>query len=379
MNNSVTQFLLIALTVGVVAVIFLLLRRKNEDGGKIPEMIEWLEKQNKETTERAIRQSEKLSQLAEQNSELRRELDRKLSETHRTNQEQFGQNTKLIQNITSQSAKLIEEVTEKLTKLDETNKQVVNFSAQLQNLQDILKNPKQRGVLGEYFLEETLKNVLPPKSFQMQYPFKDGTIVDAVVFVKDKIIPVDAKFSLENYEKLLNTNDPETRKKLELQFKADLKNRIDETAKYVKPSENTLEFAFMFIPSEAIYYDLLVNSVGAVKVNTRDLIEYAFRDKKVIIVSPTSFLAYLQTVLQGLKAMQIEEKAKEIRANIEKLQRHMGSYDEFMKKLGVSMSTTVNHYNNAYAEFKKIDKDVTKITDKEGKIEVLKIERPKSA
>jgi DNA recombination protein RmuC len=378
MNTVIVQFLLIVLTIGVIAVIFLLLRKK-DGGGKINEMIEWLEKQNKETTERAIRQSEKLSQLSEQNSELRQELDRKLSETHRTNQAQFGQNAKIVQDITSQSAKLIADVTEKLTKLDETNKQVVNFSAQLQNLQDILKNPKQRGVLGEYFLEETLKNVLPPKSFQMQYPFKDGTIVDAVVFVKDKIIPVDAKFSLENYEKLLNTNDPDARKKLELQFKADLKNRIDETAKYVKPSEGTLEFAFMFIPSEAIYYDLLVNSVGAVKVNTRDLIEYAFRDKKVIIVSPTSFLAYLQTVLQGLKAMQIEEKAKEIRANIEKLQRHMGSYDEFMKKLGVSMSTTVNHYNNAYAEFKKIDKDVTKITDKESKIEVLKIERPKNS
>lgn len=211
----------------------------------------------------------------------------------------------------------------------------------------------------------------------MQYPFKDGTIVDAVVFVKDKIIPIDAKFTLENYEKLLNTSDPEMRKKLEIQFKTDLKNRIDETAKYVKPSEGTMEFAFMFIPSEAIYYDLLVNSVGAVKVNTRDLIEYAFRDKKVIIVSPTSFLAYLQTVLQGLKAMQIEEKAKEIRTNIEKLQRHMGSYDEFMKKLGISMSTTVNHYNNAYAEFKKIDKDVTKITDEKSDIEVLTIERPK--
>jgi DNA recombination protein RmuC len=158
-----------------------------------------------------------------------------------------------------------------------------------------------------------------------------------------------------------------------------LKNRIDETAKYVKPAENTLEFAFMFIPSESIYYDLLVGQVKSnVKINTRDLIEYAFRDKKVIIVSPTSFLAYLQTVLQGLKAMQIEERAKEIRANIEKLQRHMGSYDEFMKKLGISMSTTVNHYNNAYAEFKKIDKDVTKITDQDSKIEVLKIERPKS-
>ncbi len=352
---------LAVIVVGVGAVIVILLRQK--PSGSDEKMGALLER---------------LELLRQQNNELRLEMDRKLSETHKTNQEQFGQNTKIVQNITAQSAKLIEEVTERLIKLDETNRQVVNFSAQLQNLQDILKNPKQRGVLGEYFLEETLKNVLPPKSYQTQYPFKDGTIVDAVVFVKDKVIPIDAKFSLENYERLISCTDQSTRQKLETQFKQDLKNRIDETAKYVKPEENTLEFAFMFIPSEAIYYDLLVNSVGTVKVNTRDLIEYAFRDKKVIIVSPTSFLAYLQTVLQGLKAMQIEEQAKEIIGRIDKLQRHIGSYDEFMKKLGVSMSTAVNHYNNAYTEFKKIDKDVTKITAKESDIEVIKIERPKS-
>ncbi len=360
MNGGLSIFLLAFLLLGMLAVIILLLRKKS--GG---------------AEEKIGAMMERLAQLSQQNGELRQELDRKLSETHRSHQEQFGQTAKMVQNITSQSAKLIADVTEKLTKLDETNKQVINFSAQLQNLQDILKNPKQRGVLGEYYLEETLKNVLPPNSYRMQYPFKDGTIVDAVVLVKDKIIPVDAKFSLENYEKLLNTNDPEIRQKLEQQFKQDLKNRIDETAKYVKPAEKTMDFAFMFIPSEAIYYDLLVNSVGAVKVNTRDLIEYAFRDKKVIIVSPTSFLAYLQTVLQGLKAMQIEEKAKEIRANIEKLGRHLSSYDEFMKKLGLSMSTTVNHYNKAYHELKKIDKDVTKITGREGSVEILQIERPK--
>ncbi len=329
-------------------------------------------------TEKLITMMEKLAQLSEQNKDLRQVLDTKLSENHRTTQEHFGQTTKIIQGITGQSAKLITDVTEKLTKLDETNKQVVNFSAQLQNLQDILKNPKQRGVLGEYFLEETLKNVLPPNSYQMQYPFKDGSIVDAVVFVKDKVIPVDSKFSLENYEKLLNTSDGETREKYEKAFKQDLKTRIDETAKYVKPGEKTMDFAFMFIPSEAIYYDLLINKVGAVQINTRDLIEYAFKEKHVIIVSPTSFLAYLQTVLQGLRALQIEESAKSIRGNVEKLNRHILSYDDFMKKLGISMSTTVNHYNNAYKEFKKIDKDVAKITEGESEIEPMAIDRPKA-
>ena len=300
MNNPLIIFLLVVLIVGFLAVIILLLRKKT-DGG---------ETKIDAVTERLIQQSEKLAHLSQQNSELRQELDRKLSETHRANQEQFGQTAKIVQGITSQSAKLIADVTEKLTKLDETNKQVINFSAQLQSLQDILKNPKQRGVLGEYFLEETLKNVLPPGSFKMQYPFKDGTIVDAVVFVKDKIIPIDAKFSLENYEKLLNTSDPEARVKLEQQFKQDLKNRIDETAKYVKPAEHTMEFAFMFIPSEAIYYDLLVNTVGAVKVNTRDLIEIRFSRQESDYCFADLLPGISQTVLQGLKAMQIEEKPK---------------------------------------------------------------------
>jgi len=308
---------------------------------------------------------EKLAMLLDENRELRRAMDTKLSETHHTNQKQYAE-----------SARLIENITEKLTKLDETNKQVVNFSSQLQNLQDILKNPKQRGVLGEYFLEETLKNVLPPNSYQMQYPFKDGSIVDAVVFVKDKIIPIDSKFSLENYERILNASDSETREKLEKQFKQDLKFRIDETSKYVKPEEKTMDFAFMFIPSEAIYYDLLVNKVGAVQVNTRDLIEYAFKEKHVIIVSPTSFLAYLQTVLQGLKALQIEESAKEIKKWVEMLGKHILSYEDFMKKLGTSMGTTVSHYNNAYHEFRKIDKDIAKITEGEVSIEPMKLEKP---
>lgn len=317
--------------------------------------------------EKMVRLEERIAQLNEKSSELNKTLDTKLGESTKAIQQQFGESAKIVQNVT-----------ERLTKLDETNKQVLNFSDQLKNLQDILKNPKQRGVLGEYFLEETLKNVLPPNSYQMQYKFKDGDIVDAVVFVKEKIIPVDSKFSLENYQRLIDERDAGAREQLEKQFKQDLKNRIDETAKYVRPSENTMEFAFMFIPSEAIYYDLLVNKIGAVKVATRDLIEYAFKDKHVIIVSPTSFLAYLQTVLQGLRAMQIEESAKDIRKNVEALAKHLASYDTYMQKMGQHLGTTVNTYNTAYKEFKKIDKDVVKIAEKGGDIEPLEIEKPKS-
>ena len=304
--------------------------------------------------------------LQNQMQEITRTLDKKLGEIPGVIQNQFGE-----------SAKIIREVTEKLTKLDETNKQVINFADQLRNLQDILKNPKQRGVLGEYYLETVLKNVLPPDSFQLQYEFKDGTKVDAVIFIKDKIIPVDSKFSLENYNRLLETHDEAEKKRIEEGFKSDLKNRIDETAKYIKPGEGTMEFAFMFIPSEAIYYDLLINKIGTVKANTRDLIEYAMGQKKVIIVSPTSFLAYLQTVLQGLRALEIEESAKEIKKRVEELARHLISYENYMQKVGNHLGTTVNMYNSAYKEYKKIDKDVYRISGKKIDVDPLEIEKPK--
>ncbi len=307
--------------------------------------------------------------LLQQMNELTRTVDHKIGESTK----QMGET---MRNQFRESANLIKEVTEGLVKLDETNRQVVSFADQLQNLQDILKNPKQRGILGEYYLETLLKNVLPTGSYQMQYGFKDSTIVDAVVFVKEKIIPIDSKFSLENYNRLVEEKDPVERERLEKAFKTDLKGRIDETAKYVKPSEGTMDFAFMFIPHEAIYYDLLVAQVGAVKINTRDLVEYAFKEKHVIIVSPTSFLAYLQTVLQGLKALQIEESAKAIRANVESLQKHLLSYEEYHQKLGNALGTVVNHYTASGKEFKKIDKDILRITGSSMEFEPLALEKP---
>ncbi|MCX6780054.1 MAG: DNA recombination protein RmuC [Candidatus Magasanikbacteria bacterium] len=314
--------------------------------------------------------------IQNQIQDLGRQMEKKIGDTHQamnTNQTTMNQ---AIQGQFGQSAKIIAEVTEKLTKLDETNKQIMGFADQLQDLENILQNPKQRGILGEYYLENVLKNVLPPGSYQMQYKFENGDIVDAVVFVKEKVIPIDSKFSLENYNRAVSEKDPQRKLELEALFKSDLKNRINETSKYIKPKEGTMDFAFMFIPSEGIYYDLLVNQVGNLKTNTQDLIEYAFKEKHVVIVSPTSFLAYLQTVLQGLRAMQIEESAKEIRQRVEELSKHLLAYDEYLKKLGVNLSTTVNSYNTVYKEFNKIDKDVVKIVGAERRIEPLFLEKP---
>jgi DNA recombination protein RmuC len=310
-----------------------------------------------------------LNLILTQLNELSRTVDNKLGESHKQVQESLKFHS-------SQSNEIIRDVTERLTRLDETNKQVISFADQLQSLQDILKNPKQRGILGEYYLETVLKNVLPPGSYQMQYSFPDDTIVDAVVFVKDKIIPIDSKFSLENYNKMAEETNPVEKKKLETIFVNDLKNRITETAKYIQPSKNTTDFAFMFIPHEAIYYDLLTNKVGAGEEN-ENLIQRAAGKYKVIITSPTSFLAYLQTVLQGLKALKIEESAKEIIKKVSDLGKHLKSFDEYHDKLGNALGTVVNHYNASNKELKKIDKDVLRIAGTSPELSTLSLEKPK--
>ncbi|MBL8159370.1 DNA recombination protein RmuC [Candidatus Saccharibacteria bacterium] len=276
-----------------------------------------------------------------------------------------------------QSARIIADISTRLSKLDETNRRVVDVADELKTLQNVLQNPKQRGVLGEYFLQSVLENVLPPERFTLQHKFKDGEIVDACIHLeKKKMLPVDSKFSLENYNRLVDEKDKTKRELLARQIRADLKLRIDETSKYIRPAEGTMDFAFMFIPSEAVYYDLLINKVGVIGAGSRDLIEYAFRDRHVIIVSPTSFMAYLQTVLQGLRSLQIEEQAKDIQVRVGQLGRHLETYDGLMQKLGNSLGTTVNHFNNAHKELKKVDKDIIKIAGTKPGVEPVVIDRP---
>jgi len=340
MDFTIIFYILIILGLGVV--IFLLVRKKPEPK----------------------KDDSSILMLQQQINQISQELKGGLSESNKNQQFQFNE-----------SIKIIGDVRERLTKLDETNRQVVGFADQLKNLQDILKNPKQRGVLGEYMLETLLRNVLPPSSYQMQYEFKEGEKVDAVVFFDKKIIPIDAKFSLENYNRLSESKEPLEKKRYELLFINDLKNRIEETAKYVRPEEKTMDFAFMFIPHEAVYYDLLVNKVGAITEENDNLISYAYK-KKVMIVSPTSFVAYLQTVIQGLKNQKLSEEAHLIVERVEKLGKHLFIYSEYMNKMGQHLSTTVSSYNKAGKELQKIDKDVIRLTDGKPKIKINEIDAP---
>jgi DNA recombination protein RmuC len=325
-------------------------------------------------TQSALLLKQDLTQLSDDITKLKDGLQTQLGERFEKNQAMMMGS---LQKQFTESSKIIAEVTKNLTELKESNKQVMGITDELKVLQNVLGNPKQRGVLGEYLLTQLLENVLPPDRFKLQHRFKDGEIVDAVIYLdKQKILPVDSKFSVENYNRILEAKDKAQKDTIIRQFKSDLKNRIDETAKYIRPDEGTMDFAFMFIPSEAIYYDLLVNKVGTSNTSARDLIEYAFRDKKVIIVSPTSFMAYLQTVLQGLRGLQIEEQTKEIQIRVGQLGTHIGAYETYMQKLGNSLGTTVNHYNTAHKELKKIDKDVVKISSVSPGVEPLLLDRP---
>ncbi len=334
-------------------IVYLLINKKNDNSAEMASLL----KQDLQGLQHIISQSQ---------SSMNERIDKNSIAMQETVQRQM-----------SESSRLITDVTERLAKLDETNKRVVDVADELKTLQNVLQNPKQRGVLGEYYLQTVLDNVLPAERYKMQYKFKDGETVDAVIFLeKDKMLPIDSKFSLENYNRLIEEKDKLRKLDLTKKFKQDLKQRIDETSKYIRPSENTMDFAFMFIPSEAIYNDLLINKIGAADTSSRDLIEYAFQDKKVIIVSPTTFMAYLQTVLQGLRSLQIEDQAKEIQKRVGMLGRHIKNYEEFMHKLGNSLGTTVNHYNNAHKELKKVDKDVVKIAGNDESIEPLHLEKP---
>lgn len=321
------------------------------------------------TKKEEVKEDKSFILLQDQLERLTRTMDDRL---HRSQSELH----QVLHRQDSEAKKLISEITRELTEVKEGNKQVFSMTEQLQNLEKVLTHQKQRGNLGEASLELILSNMLAPGQYEMQYRFKTGEVVDAVIHTKDGIIPIDAKYSLDNYQRLMNAEGEEDVTYFQSEFKKDIQKRIDETSKYIKPEEGTLPFAFMFIPAEGIYYDLLVNQSTKGSVNTQNLIEYAYNKRKVIIVSPTTFYAYLQSVLFGFKAFKIEESAKHIEARVGELGRHIASYEEYFKKLGNTLGTTVNHYNSAYKELKKIDKDVTRITGSSPGVEPELLDKP---
>jgi DNA recombination protein RmuC len=329
---------------------------------------------------RTPQDTQSMLMLQQRIQEMERSMETKLGEgttrMFESMRTQFGESQRLATDIRDLVAKQLTEVKVEQTKTNEATSKFVAIAEQLNNLEKVLTHQKQRGNWGEASLEIVLGGFLPPTAYKMQYQFENGETVDAAIFTKDGIIPVDAKFSLDNYARLAAAVDEEQRTQLEDAFKRDLKLRIDETAKYVREKEGTLPIAFMYIPAEAIYYDLLVGEVSQGKVNARNLIDYAYREKHVMIASPTTFMAYLSMVASGLNAFKIEKNFVKIRENIDSLGKHLKAYEDYYKKLGNSLSTTVNHFNAGSKELGKIDKDVLRITGTSPELDAGLLEKP---
>jgi len=281
--------------------------------------------------------------------------------------DKLSKNFEINSKISLNSNKTIQDITRQLTSLEETNKQIKGIGWQLEWLESILKNPKRKWNLWEYFLKELLENVFWDYQYKMQYKIWDIWIVDAALFVWPKIIPIDSKFPHDNYEKLVKSEDEASIKMYWTRLKRDLKDRINETSKYIDTTFDTTNFAFMLIPAEGLYYDIFISKVWW--IDARNIIEYWF-SKKVIMCSPSWFYAYLQTVIQWLRSLEIEEKTKDIVKQVDKLWKHLEAYELYFNKLWNSLNISMNHYKEADKKFSLIEKDVIKITwDENFKIE----------
>ena len=336
------QILLVIILMALAAIVFFLMTdRQPKDSASqqaILQMLSNLQQQSGKGNEETLLQ-------------LRNHLDQAIRQM--ASHQQMSSRQMLDQH--QAGSELVRDITNKLTHIERTNQQILGFAGQLKSLEKILQNPKQRGILGEYFLESLLTNVLSPNQYQMQHRFGNGYIVDAAIFFRETIIPVDAKFSLEQYNRMLQTDNPQQKAELRKRFKSDLKNRIDETAKYVLPTQGTTDFALMFIPAEGIYNHLLSQQMN--NSNGMDLIAYAFQ-KRVVIVSPASFYAYLQTILHGLKALQIEESVKAVIDKMNILGKNLKNYEQYLEKTGKHLQTALNMHDKALSEFKKMDKNI---------------------
>jgi len=270
---------------------------------------------------------------------------------------QTGQDS--ISRSLQSSQKVLGQLNTQVGELQGTNKQMLQMQTDVKRLQDILSSPKLRGQMGEWSLENLLSQVLPTASYELQYTFKDGKVVDALVRMTDFAVPVDAKFPLPAFETLSKAKTEDEKTRARRQFLRDVTAHIDKIASdYIRPVEGTLDFALMYIPAENVYYETVVKYAG----DTRDIMQYAL-DKKVIPVSPALLYAYLMTVVMGLQGLQIERQAAEIRQNLKKLNADFAEFVNTWDTLGTHIRNTSNKYDEANKKLDRFGMQLTQIQD----------------
>jgi len=265
------------------------------------------------------------------------------------------------------AAKVVSDVSKGLGGLSEATKKVFEVGKDIASLQEILRSPKLRGGLGELFLGELLAQILPPAHFTLQHRFKSGEVVDAVIRLGRNLVPVDAKFPLENFKRVIEVSSEEEQRAAKRKFISDVKKHIDAIGgKYILPDEGTFDFALMYIPAENVYYELIIKDEAMDK--DKGLLNYAFA-KRVIPVSPNSFYAYLQTILLGLKGMHIEERAQDILTNLARLSGDFRKFQEEFELVGKHLTNTKSRYDEADKKLAKFEDKLQSLSDASPAIE----------
>jgi DNA recombination protein RmuC len=259
----------------------------------------------------------------------------------------------------SGSNQIIGDIHSKLASLESTAKNIQDIGKNISSLQDILQAPKLRGNLGEYLLEELLKQIFPGANYETKYSFKNGTQVDAIIKLGGYIVPVDSKFPLESYQRFINTDDEESKKTYKKEFIVSVRKRIDETAKYINPAEGTFDFAMMYIPAENVFYEAIINDSFTNK--EYELLNYAM-SKHVIPVSPNSFYAYLMALVFGLKGLKIEQEAKTILGEISLIQEKFGKFFTDYNLVGKHLNSAITKYNDTAKSADKLNERVGRLT-----------------
>jgi DNA recombination protein RmuC len=239
-----------------------------------------------------------------------------------------------------------------LGKLGEATQRVFDVGKDIAGLEQILKSPKVRGGLGEIFLENLLAQMLPQEHYVLQHTFSTGDRVDAVVRIGGRLVPVDAKFPLENFRRMLEETDEDRRRQLRRAFARDVKARVDEIAKkYILPDEGTFDFALMYIPAENVYYEIIVKDEAS---EDESAAAYAV-SRRVIPVSPNSFYAYLRVIVLGLKGLRIEREAQEIQARLLRLRGDLDNFRESFDVIGKHLTNARNKYDEAAAALTRVE------------------------
>lgn len=335
------QFLFLLIGFGVLGGIFFYLLKKQRDERKK------LEDEFEKTTQRMF------SQLNEITNQVNERLEK--------NVEVMQRQTEDVGKRLDRTKKAVSSVTEKLSKVEEGQKQVHEIAKDISSLQELLRAPKMRGGVGEYLLKDVITQVLPTDNFELQYEFESGDQVDAIIELRDMIVPVDSKFPLENFKKIKEADDKKQKKKKRKQFRRDVKKHIDKIArKYILPDEGTSDFALMYIPAENVYYEIILRDE-----EESDLYEYCM-DKKIVPVSPNTFYAYLQAIALGLRGMQIEKSTKDILNHISRLQGDFDKFKDNFRVLGKHLKHARSSFEDSQKKLDRFDSKLDQVEDPSG-------------